>query len=589
LGVRKAAHLRTVREVLRDGRFAGNPRLRALLVEVEVALGQVERAAGVLPAGDDDALTLRARALVASMHNQPPRDYLPALAKADDTEVHVFFDDIRLLLDESEEVEWAALPAAERAAWIRRKWEWRAMMAGIDVEQRIGEHHRRMKTALETYPRRGFRGSPPMNSMWLERPGITKQPLDDRGLIYLRHGAPEKEVALLNTRPRWVRRQLEPIPAPVLAWRYGGTLADGGVFEFAKIDDRSDWFLIEPTPACPDAHVLTGGMASGYTTPGDHRVWSDRLRDLDPARAMYYDRCAMGSAFAAAHFLTERSESREQAATAMSTETAVPRFGRPLAGAVNLYGFRSSRGGELVAYFGIPGDSLTSRRVATGEEYALRVRIAGGDPSTQQVVQRDTVIRFVQPAALPPGAVASTSLSLPLPAGSNSRVVLNVVNGNDTTQGQVMSGMRTIPAASGMVMSDIVVALDRDGSLQRAGHALAPALGHVVAAGQNVRVYYELYGVAANAPLQVDIEISPGQERSLIGMLQELIARKSAVAVQFREAAEPDASGMQPTLRTIGLDVEPGRYELSVKVTNLETGVAVGGTTGIIVLEGVRR
>src|SRR5690606_5562556 len=97
-----------------------------------------------------------------------------------------------------------------------------------------------------------------------------------------------------------------------------------GVFEFARANDRSDYMLIEPTPACKQGHVLTERNARGVTTVRDHIDWALQLMPYDKPRAMYYEACGRGSFVAAGRYLGERTEARREHGTIISTETAEP-------------------------------------------------------------------------------------------------------------------------------------------------------------------------------------------------------------------------------------------------------------------------
>jgi len=105
--------------------------------------------------------------------------------------------------------------------------------------------------------------------------------------------------------------------------------------------------------------------------------------------------------------------------------------------------------------------------------------------------------------------------------------------------------------------SDTVIAEPRDGTWARGPHRLAPLPGHVVAAGGQFRLYSELYGVREGDPLNVELLIAPGREESLLRRLRELLDRRAALQVEYREEAAPEG-GVVRAQREIGAELEPG-------------------------------
>lgn len=569
LAIRKEDYLKTALETLRLGEYAEDERLSALRAELFDALGHRDSARAIV-AGRPHALHLRLSAVLSPRDGSAQQAYLQALAEASQPDLHVFYDDIRLILAPEELKEWSSVAPANRAAWLKGRWEWRAMLGGISVADRLAEHHYRIDVAKRRYPRKSLRGAPPTNAAWLATEGIANQPFDDRGLILLRHGEPTKVI----------QNRESPI-----AWFYGGVGPGPGVFEFAK--DRSDYVLIEPTPLCVgNKHVLTKGKPTGYTTVRDHILWAMELLPYDKHLAYYYEACGRGSVLAEGRYLAERRQARAANRTVIATETAVPRFAEPIEGTFNLYEFQNGASAELVAYVGIPLASLTSREAAGARNHALAIRMAAGNLTTHQISVADSVVRFALPAVPAQNAVAGVPLSLPVQTGTSQRVVISVINVHDSAQGQVMSGVRdSSPQPNGIVISDIVVAHDREGTWQRGGESLLPAIGHSVAAGALTRLYYELYGLKEETTVNIQIQITPSREASILADIASWVRRRGAVSLSFQDHVQPNAAGTVPLLQAVRVDLEPGQYVLSIRVTNPKTGDSTEAETAVVVRE----
>ena len=67
--------------------------------------------------------------------------------------------------------------------------------------------------------------------------------------------------------------------------------------------------------------------------------------------------------------------------------------------------------------------------------YAFRILFAAGNPVTESIARRDTVIAFTQTAALPEDAVVGTAVPLKLQPADAARITLSVING--TTRSRV--------------------------------------------------------------------------------------------------------------------------------------------------------
>ena len=229
---------REAARVLRNAydRDPRNPLVRALL-GVALVRGlevQVERArerhgparrAAERAAAEGDGRAARVLGIVRLITEEDPAAgaavYLDGLRR-DPAAVEAYFDDLRVLLGEDELAEWRTLEAG-RAEWIERKWDWRAAMAGVRVADRLAEHHRRLAHALKARLRQSYRGAEALTVI-RRPPGLPLVPLDDRGLIYVRHGEPD---AVMQIRDAPGSGRMFALDAPQRNMRTGEEPAEG--------------------------------------------------------------------------------------------------------------------------------------------------------------------------------------------------------------------------------------------------------------------------------------------------------------------------------------------------------------------------
>ncbi|HEX2166898.1 MAG TPA: tetratricopeptide repeat protein [Longimicrobiales bacterium] len=579
-----AESLRSVPDSLREAQFW------TALGEVELARGEYDAARdaveAIAPAGPRAARVLGIALMLDGRADAGATAYLEGLSAAAKPDVlHRYFDDIRLLLGPDEMAEWNTLDDGH-AEWIRRKWEWRALLSGVRVGERLAEHHRRLEHVLRNYRRVSYRGAPVPTTLWTDTMMPDPMLLDDRGMIYLRHGAPTEELRIIPVG--------NP-PAQRIAWTYSRPGPVQPVFEFDRGPDRADYFLAEPYPICGSRHVIDNrmihhdsGTGFGYPVPGDLMDWSMRLSAFDPSLAMYYSRCHTSPDLAGNTFQTLVWEARRHGAEVLNSENAAPRLLHPLTASMNLYSFRAADATELAAYIAVHAGELSPGGSGPPLAYAFRILFAAGDPVTESIARRDTVIAFTQPQPLPQGAVVGTAVPMRVRSADGARITLSVINGYDSQQGQVMATSRDVLAFSdsALGLSDIVIAEPRDGAWIRGTSRLAPAQGHAILEGSPFRIYYELYNVDANDPLSVQVVVAPFDEAGIMERLRALIESRSALSIEFDEDAAPDRDGVVRTDRELAGELQPGSYVVTITVRNGRTGEVAQRETNLIVVEG---
>jgi hypothetical protein len=556
-----------------------DPAIWSALAEVELARSD-ESAAERASARAVSANAPRGLRVAGILRMQAGNDvegaplYLRGLANAfEDPDVEPYFDDLRLLLGADEWAQWQEIRFG-RAEWIRQKWEWRARMAGVRLDERLGVNERRFVEVLKRYARQSYLGAAGFDSA-----GVTdtiRRPVDDRGLVYLRHGAPITVVddPVTSTSFRGDR----------VAWVYAGPNTKRMVLEFARSRSSPDFYLSGPAPCFPQAQPVRADP-SRRRPPGLPSPYATSLATVDPNLGWYYIRCQWNPETGIFGYADARETSKNMAETARSTESGIIRFDRPLGTAWNLYAFQTAAGPELVSFLSIETAGLEPAAVPT-TRVDLGVLLAIGDPVTETVTQIDTTLSYASATPIPDNASLQWALPVRTPASADARVVLTVRNRADETQGRVASTTWTIPAFQGdLLLSDVVVAEPRAGVLRRGSHEIAPAPGHAILRDTPFRLYYELYGAQAGDPLSVSIKVLPAKSESLLGKLRDLIASREALSVEFEEPAMPDTDGVLRVERDYQAELEPGAYSVVLTVRDARTGETVTADTNLVIAQ----
>jgi len=527
------------------------------------------RVAGILrmQAGDDE---------------EGGRLYLQGLARAfEDPDLEPFFDDLRMLLGSDEWAQWREIRYG-RAEWIRRKWEWRAQMAGVRLEERLGVNERRFVEVLNRYTRQSFRGATGFDSS-----GVTdtiRRPIDDRGVVFLRHGAPITVVDdpfLPGARQRGNR----------VAWIYAGPNTKRMVLEFAR-SQTPDFYLTGPGPCMPAASpVVAGPVTLGRGTQAarprfEHNSPSDyatSLATFDPGLGWYYIRCQQNPETGVFGYPDAREASQRNAEAARNTESGIIRFEKPLRTAWNLYAFQTANEPELVSFLVIETDGVKPAEGRAAQlDFGLLLSV--GDPVTETSTQLDTTLSYVSATPLPRNASLQWALPMRTPANDNARVTMTVRNRADAAQGRVASTTWSVPAFDGtLLLSDVVVAEPRAGVLHRGTHEIAPAPGHAILENAPFRLYYEVYGARPGDPLSVSIQVVPSKSESLPGRLRDLIASRDAFSVAFDEQAMPDPDGVLRVERDYLAELQPGAYSVVVTIRDARTDESFTRNTNLVI------
>lgn len=520
--------------------------------EVVLAWGRVERAAGrsesaltaferYLPRAENRALALLelARTRLAVGHPDGESPYYEGASLADAEVASEYLADIAPLVGDSGIARLGALRGPELAQYLRQLWTDRDRVELRGDGERLREHYRRLQYARLHFPltiSRRFYGR--LDAYRSGDPG-----LDDRGVIYIRHGEPSTRLrpfvygAMPNESWHYVRAE-----GDLLLHFSGGWDDNGG-------GDLYDYRLVQ---SVLDLH----GAADA---PRDQLLLS--RQSLSPAYSRMLNWGRYGAANARA---LERSIGSASIAVGTTTDTHELEFPHRLGVVADLIAVGRGVSGSLVhLVFGIAA-SGTSADVTEGDaRYRVRARLVALDQHDRPLTGLDTTFVIRRPRPLNSGEflVGRAELSLPpgkwryrasLQQGDSAGVVLP----RDSVRVAATDG-------SSLAVSDIAL-----GSPGRAVSWVTDAADTVLLApsalfrkGANVELYYEASGATPGLRYRHEITVLQSDRR-------DSRRRRPLVALSFDEVPADSIIRSQRVVRLERL--KEGSYLVEVKITGPE-------------------
>ncbi len=451
-------------------------------------------------------------------------------------------------------------PAA-RGEWLVRFWTQRDADEAREPGERLCEHYRRW-----FYARRRFRlVSRHRHYDIAETFRSTQAELDDRGVIYLRHGDPDDRAAYLCPPG-------ERACAPNESWRYRRREGDL-VFHFVAREDVQDYKLVESL-----VDVLGFGRAvraQGTRDPVVQELYDSRRQFGEP-----YSRLGHGLGTRGSLLAEERVQGRRTIAAGTTTDSHRHRFGAPLPVRVAEFvvGRREAAAPaqELHVVFAIPAARLTPLPGPRGVHYPFQFRLRVIDDRGRTVAAIDTVRVFAASAALARGEFLTGLLSAPVPPGQLRYRLLVAVAGGEAGDLVAVDSL-AVPTLDGSHTAVSGLVLGRVGS----GLAWLPPgdtvplnpLGHYPQ-GSSVELYYEVHGLDAGREYRTEITLEPARGPSVLGRVRGLFGgRRSPVQIAFDAVA---AGPVTRVRRSVALeDLKRGAYVLTVRVTDPRGGAVL--------------
>ncbi|HKH83644.1 MAG TPA: GWxTD domain-containing protein [Gemmatimonadales bacterium] len=528
----------------------GAARQTTASADVILTWGRVERAAGNLDVaakafqhyvslpGANAALGFLelARTQLASGSRDGEKAYYEGASGADDKVAAEYLSDINPYLEDSSLMGVDTLDGPALAHALRRFWTQRDWVELRGEGERLREHYRRLQYARRHFPltiSRRFYGA-----LDAYRSGSAE--LDDRGIIYIRHGEPTTRLRpfVFGTMPNE-------------SWRYARAEGDlllhfSGGWDHNGGGDLYDYRLVQS--------VLD--LRGAADAPPDQLLLSRQSLSTTYARMLNWGRYGAANARA-----RERSIGAASIAVGTTTDTYELQFPKRLGVVADLIAVGRTAAGSLTHFvFGIAASTLTPERHDGKVQYRLRLRLVALDGNDAPISSLDTLLTVQYGRPLNEGefVVGRAEMVLPpgkwryrasLQQGENAGVVLprDSVEVADTR-------------AETIQLSDIAL-----GSRGRAISWVSDAADTVLLAPtgllrkkSDVELYYEATGAQPGLKYRHEITVLRAEGR-------RTSRRQPLVALSFEEDA---ANAVIRSHRSVYVSrLKEGRYVIEIRVS----------------------
>jgi GWxTD domain-containing protein len=482
-----------------------------------------------------------------------------------------------------------SLSGSARAGWLRNFWERRDDRAGRRRGERLAEHYRRLAHAVRSFRRIGpaAPGNSPgsgirsmsghrivdetggeteeslgarevgrtagelgaeelpgadiyarLNARTLLRAFHSGQALvDDRGVIYIRHGEPQQRASYAGPQADANESWKYVTPQGELIFHFVGTIAATE--------------LVEQLPLYAPMMAARGGLDPRY----------ERLAaDLAKGRTLQVRQELLHA---------DRTQGRAAIGIGTSTESHVLRFERSFAPVVQVFGVAEGLDGvsQLLVVFAIPARAIVAGQPSEGRLrlYPVAMRVVAEESASGAIVRLDTTRVFVSRSALDPDAWLSGQIRVPVPPG---RYTVRVILSDTAAAAGAAVGHMDVPVprlgAAEPTMSDLVLGRENSGQRWIAGAdtvELNPL--NAYPSGSSLEVFYQLGGLPVGAMLRTSIAVRPRSDRG----------GRRRVAVRFDERVSAARLAVHRSVALASLP--PGEYLIIVAIGEVDRPAAI--------------
>ena len=445
----------------------------------------------------------------------------------------IYFNDIEALLSKDERAAWQRMDLSRRADYLRSFWDVRAAMAGVTVDERLAEHYRRLAFVREQYFRQNRFGAPDQNAL-RQLPYSQRAIYDDRGLIYIRHGAPFRKVGA------HAGSEFE-------SWAYKGVDGDQA-YHFWRDSDGEDYHLMHKLNCDP--------------------AWLNEAASIDRNVGRLAASCTD------LNVLSVSADARQVAFAGLASESDSPHFVKDLPFFFDLFTFRASEGRtSVVAAVAVPRDKLNMTEVASNPAYRIDLSLILVDTLTRKVIREDDSLMLATERLRKDDDLFRLHVEIALPPSKSIVQRLIISDPTEPGVGQLYGGPFPVPDYTGskLMLSDIVLAEPGvKGKWHRGNVSLALVPTRYFKGGK-FSVFYEVYNIAPNAHYSTEIEIEPVL-KSTGQKLKGIFGSKGTVRFKFEGEATDVKDGTMQELRRMDAPLGAGVYRMRVTVKNLENG-----------------
>ncbi len=412
----------------------------------------------------------------------------------------------------------------------------------------------------------------------------TQWELDDRGVMYLRHGEPTKRVSSVAGPPNesWAydlpegRRVFHFLGSRALGTQSATTLTASLPLDADMLDARADldsrYALLADRIQRLEAQARTNQSLNAAlareagleaSTPGS-TVISTGINAQSVNNAIANQSMTR---LGADVLWREAARNRGAIAAAVATDGYPQHYKTSLDAIVQVYGVGFGKGEtqRILTVFAVPGTRLVPRRRPDGGPgvlYPINFRVIALDRGTGVIRQLDTTRTFLAPDTLRGDQHLSGLLELAVPAGAYQVRALVSQPGQEAGTGVGRDSVRIPADPRDMILSDLILGRTESGLAWSYGGEKIPLNPlNAVPKGNGVELFYEVGGLVAGQKYTVTSTVRKAEDKP---------TARPQLQVGFDFTA---GASYERVSRGLGLaNLKPGAYVLSVAVAEQGSG-----------------
>ena len=296
-------------------------------------------------------------------------------------EFQAYFDEVVILADEQEHEQFAEISPEEAEQFFRAFWLKRDHELGLSPGMRIVQHYFRVNMA-DSFYRVPFRSRSPAILPVVEYFPEERVPYDDRGVIYIRHGQPDRTVKHMGNGIH-----------PNITWVYFRNGTDL-ILNFVALRGAHEYQLVSSLDAAVMNYrgVFTNGMEEEYPANAEEAFRLQAMKELyssrmEIARGIYFR--LFNDPYDPFVHLEEYELNIVSLKRAMTSETVSSPYRDHLNSFYDLVEFRGKEEGKsrLEFFSGVPGSDISYNTAKDGYHYDIACQLELYDQQWRQIAQ----------------------------------------------------------------------------------------------------------------------------------------------------------------------------------------------------------
>ncbi len=252
------------------------------------------------------------------------------------------------------------------------------------------------------------------------------------------------------------------------------------------------------------------------------------------------------------------------------SNAAAPDRVRPLPFFYDLYTFRGEgRRTTVVAAYAVEAGHLELESAGDRKRYRFSVTLVLADTALRSVTNRHDTVLVDLPRPLRDDHLLYTHIEVAARPSLDIQQRVIMIDATTPGIGQLYWKYIRIPDYSGseLMLSDIALGYPGAQEGWTRGAATLALLPTSQFPSSAFDVYYEIYNLAAGHPYTTEIAI----ER-IAGVSEETAEDREPVVLRFSGQSAASRDGTLPELRRVETSLDKGSYEITVRITDVNTG-----------------